>query len=147
MNGKIVFTNDRTLSSSKILKSFFSENLDENQKILSQLKSKFDMAYINKQLEKVKLLKVSIIGEIILDKYIFCETVGKSGKEPHLVLKELSDEKYLGGSGAIANNIALFSQNINLISYIGKKITKSISSKKIVKQGKELIYRKKIHPQ
>ena len=48
------------------------------KKIFKSIKTKFDMAYINKQLEKVKLLKVSIIGEIILDKYIFCETVGKS---------------------------------------------------------------------
>lgn len=134
-NGKIVFTNDRSFSSSKILNSF-SENLDENQnKFLNELKSKFDISYINRQLEKVKLLKISILGEIILDKYIFCETIGKSGKEPHLVLKELSEEKYLGGSGSIANNVALFSQNINLVSYLGKKnnqinfIKKKISNK------------------
>ena len=121
VNGKIIFTNDKTYSSSKILNSF-SENLDENQKkFLNTLKQKFNISYINRQLDKLKLLKVSILGEIILDKYIFCETVGKSGKEPHLVLKELSEEKYLGGSGAIANNVALFSQNINLISYVGKK--------------------------
>lgn len=147
VNGKIVFTNDRTLSSSKILNSF-SDNLDENQKtFLSQLKSKFDIAYINNQLEKLKLLNVSIFGEIILDKYIFCETVGKSGKEPHLVLKELSEEKYLGGSAAIANNIALFAQNINLISYVGKKNNQiNFIKKKLSNKVKSLFIEKKNSP-
>ncbi len=147
VNGKIVFTNDKTYSSSKILNSF-SENLDENQKkFLTQLKEKFNISYINRQLEKLKLLKVSILGEIILDKYIFCETVGKSGKEPHLVLKELSEEKYLGGSGAIANNVALFSQNINLISYVGKKNSQvNFIKKKLSKKVKNFFIEKKNSP-
>ena len=147
VGGKIIFTNDRTFSSSKILNSY-SENLDKNQKkFLSQLKSKFDISYINRQLEKVKLLKASILGEIIIDKYIFCETVGKSGKEPHLVLKEIKEEKYLGGSGAIVNNIALFSENLNLISYVGRKNSQiNFIEKKLSNKVKRFFIQKKNSP-
>ena len=138
VKGKIIFTNDRTLSSSKILNSYDNTLNDDQKKFLNFFKTKFDISYINHYLEKIKSLKVTVIGEIILDKYIFCETIGKSGKEPHLVLKELKEEKYLGGVGAIANNIALFCESLKLISYTGKnegqiKFIKHKLSKKIKK--------------
>ena len=138
VKGKIIFTNDRTLSSSKILNSYDNTLNDDQKKFLNFFKTKFDISYINHYLEKIKSLKVTVIGEIILDKYIFCETIGKSGKEPHLVLKELENEKYLGGVGAIANNTALFCESLKLISYTGKnesqiKFIKQKLSKKIKK--------------
>ena len=34
----------------------------------------------------MKDLKVLIIGETIIDQYVFCEALGKSGKEPVLVV-------------------------------------------------------------
>ena len=40
-------------------------------------------------------LKVLLIGETIIDQYISGDVLGKSGKEPHLVLNEKKNEKYL----------------------------------------------------
>ena len=120
IKGKVIFTDDRSLSSSKILNNF-DDSFNTSQKIfLKRIKSKFNYNYINHYLEKIKSLNTVVVGEIILDKYVFCETVGKSGKEPHLVLKDLYEEKYLGGAGAIANNLSLFCKKLKLISYIGK---------------------------
>ena len=42
-------------------------------------------------------MKILTIGETIIDKYNFCEAIGKSGKEPILVLKESNEEQYFGG--------------------------------------------------
>ena len=36
--------------------------------------------------------KILVIGEAIIDQYIFCDALGKSGKEPVLVLKEMNSE-------------------------------------------------------
>ena len=62
-----------------------------------------------------------MIGETIIDEYNFCEALGKSGKEPVLVLRDLYKEKYLGGTAAIAKNLTSFSKNITLISALGEK--------------------------
>ena len=35
-----------------------------------------------------------MIGETIIDQYVFCDALGKSGKEPVLVLKDLKTEEY-----------------------------------------------------
>ena len=62
-----------------------------------------------------------LIGEAIIDQYNFCEAIGKSGKEPILVLKEMSQEQYLGGVLSIANNLSQFLKKITLVSMLGEK--------------------------
>ena len=45
-----------------------------------------------------------ILGEIIIDKYTYCEPLGKSGKDPIMMFAKGKDEIFLGGVGAIANH-------------------------------------------
>ena len=66
-------------------------------------------------------LKVLVIGEAIIDKYVFCETLGKSGKEPHLVLRNLREEVYLGGALSIARNVSDFCKKITILSVLGQE--------------------------
>jgi bifunctional ADP-heptose synthase (sugar kinase/adenylyltransferase) len=66
-------------------------------------------------------LKVLVIGETIIDEYVYCEALGKSGKEPILVLRDLYKEKYLGGTAAIARNVSSFCKKITLLTNIGQK--------------------------
>ena len=54
VKGKIIFTNDRTLSSSKILNSYDNTLNDDQKKFLNFFKTKFDISYINHYLEKIK---------------------------------------------------------------------------------------------
>ena len=44
----------------------------------------------------------------MIDDYVFCEAIGKSGKQVYMVLKKINNERYLGGSLAIINNIDTF---------------------------------------
>ena len=63
------------------------------------LSKKFSFSFIVDTFNRFEKLKPLIIGETIIDQYIFCEVLGKSGKEPHLVLKDEFKESYLGGAG------------------------------------------------
>ena len=62
-----------------------------------------------------------MIGETIIDQYVFCEALGKSGKEPMLVLRNLKTEEYLGGAAAISRHLSPFCNRISLLSMIGEK--------------------------
>ena len=72
------------------------------------------------------------MGESILDEYVFCETVGKAGKDPFLVSKKISSEIYAGGVLAGANNISDFASEIKILSYIGDRDSKIRSIKKLL---------------
>ena len=119
VGGKILFSNEAMFSSSKILNKF-SNILDENQKkYISNLKTNFNFDKFVNDIEKLKKLKVLVVGEIIIDEYVFCEALGKSGKESVLTLREQQIHKYIGGVLPIAKNISNFCDDVSIISYIG----------------------------
>lgn len=117
--GKIDYSNEITFSSSKILNSTDLIFNNQQKAIIKNLKKKYSSEKIISLISKFTDLKVSILGEIIFDEYCFGNIVGKSGKEPHLVLKEKNTECYVGGSAAVANHLSSFVKQINIISFIG----------------------------
>ena len=120
-NGKVVFTQELTFSSSRLINSETNFYSDKHKKNIKKIKQVYSFKNIKKTVEDFDKLKVLVIGETIIDQYNFCEAIGKSGKEPILVLKEINTENYLGGVLAIAKNLNEFSKNITILSMIGEK--------------------------
>ena len=77
-----------------------------------------------------------VIGETIIDQYNFCEAIGKSGKEPILVLKEIKQDQYLGGVLGIARNLSQFTKDITVLSMLGEKRDYLTDIKKYTKKYK-----------
>ena len=120
-NGKIKFTNDETFSSSNILNNSNFIFNDEQRDFIKKLKKKFNYKQVSKILNSFRKLNVLVIGELIIDKYSFGDVIGKSGKEPHLVLKENFTEYYLGGSAAIARHLSTFVNEVRIVSPFGNE--------------------------
>ena len=74
----------------------FSENISNQQKIsLKRINKQYSFSEIRNLIDTFKNLKVLVLGETIIDEYNFCEALGKSGKEPVLVLRDMKTEQYL----------------------------------------------------
>lgn len=116
--GKIVFSNGDTFSSSQILNKINNIN---QLNIIRKIKKKFSKIELEKFFANLSKLKIMIIGESILDEYIYCEALGKAGKEPILTYNKNKTEIYLGGSLATAQNISNFVKKVYLISALGEK--------------------------
>ena len=128
--GKIKYTTDQTFSSSNIINSSDYLFNSEQKEFINKLKKKFSYIDISSLIAKFKNLNVLIIGELIIDKYCFGEIIGKSGKEPHLVLNKKKEELYLGGTGAVARHISSLVKKVNLVSPFGQeKLFKNIIKK------------------
>ncbi len=118
--GHLVYSKDPVYSSSSILNES-AGIYDLNQRnFINRIKTVINLNNFDKQVEKLRDLKVLVLGETIIDKYVFCEALGKSGKEPHLVLRDIKEEVYLGGVVAIARNISDFCKNITILSALGQ---------------------------
>ena len=145
--GEIIFTDSETFSSSKILNDNFDLFDKPQNQFLKKIKKKFKLDSLLIRLSELKKLKVHIIGEVIIDKYIFTNAIGKSGKEPVLMLNELKQEKFLGGSAAIAKNLEGICKSINLSSTIGEKNDQiSFIKNKLSKKTKTFFVNKKNSP-
>ena len=121
VNGSIKFTNAINFSSSNLLNNFIKIHTNQQSRYLNYITKKFSFHDIKNLISKLFAIKVLVIGETILDKYVFCETLGKSGKEPILALRELKTETYYGGSIAISNHLSNFCKSIKLFTMIGQK--------------------------
>ena len=86
--GQIKYTNDEMFSSSNLINSSSYLYNEEQKKFVNKLKKRFSYNTIYNQIKRFKKLNVMIVGELIIDKYCFGEIIGKSGKEPHLVLSQ-----------------------------------------------------------
>ncbi len=143
---KVIFTNEDIIYSSSNILNKNQSILNETQnKIINLIKKNFTFDQIKKKIDNFSKLKILIIGETIIDDYVFCEGLGKSGKESVLALRKLKSEHFLGGSLAIARHLNSFSKNISVISYLGEnKEQEGFIKSKIEKNIKlNFIYKKK----
>jgi rfaE bifunctional protein nucleotidyltransferase chain/domain len=124
--GKIIFTNNITSSSSTILNNHFIKYNEDQLKLITHIKSKYDINKIVSYIEKIKNLKVIILGEPIIDRYIFTKAIGLGSKSPIISSKFLSEQTYAGGSLVIANHLASLGCNVSIILPMSKKITNQI---------------------
>lgn len=146
-NGKIIFTKSELFSSSEIINKIRMSKTKNENLLINKIKKEYDIKKISNLINDFKKLKILVIGELIIDEYNFCEALGKSGKEPMLVLKDVKKEEYIGGSGAICNHLKSFSQNISLISVIGEKGEKLSTLKKSLNFCKKInLIKKKNSP-
>ncbi len=122
IGGKIIFTKDKLFSSSKIINDVGINLNDEQKKYLDFIKStnNTEKKQITDIFDNLRDLKILVIGECIIDEYVTCEALGKSGKDSNLAVRKLNSEKYPGGTAAIVKNIGEFCKKITLLSYLGE---------------------------
>ena len=145
--GKIIYTDEISFSSSNLINSYLTDYSKDQKRNLLNIKKNFNFRKIKNLIENFQKLKVLVIGELIIDEYIFCEAVGKSGKEPILTLREMNYEKYLGGAAVVARHISSFCKNLTLLTMIGeKKDNYSLFKNKMPKNVKIRFINKKNSP-
>ncbi len=121
IGGKIRFTKGAVFSSSNLLNNFFSDHSPDQKLFLEEIKRSFSISDIFESIDQLKSKKVLLIGESIVDEYIFCDSIGKSGKEPVLVSKKLRTEKFAGGVLSVANHLSDFCNEVKLLTYLGDR--------------------------
>ena len=119
--GEIAFTSDITFSSSSLINERLSLLSEDQKKFLKKLKSGFSFKKITEYIDRLTKLRVLLVGEVIIDEYVFCDTIGKSGKEPVLVNQKITSEKYSGGILTVANQVSDFCKEGKILSYLGDR--------------------------
>jgi rfaE bifunctional protein kinase chain/domain/rfaE bifunctional protein nucleotidyltransferase chain/domain len=153
VGGKIIYTRDITFSSTHLINQHRESNSDLQKLLITKIKKNYTFSKIRKLIDAFKKMRVLVIGETIIDQYVFCEALGKSGKEPMLVLRNLKTEQYLGGAAAISRHLSPFCNHISLLSMIGEKgehlkeikknLPKNINFKYIRKKNSPTILKKR----
>ena len=119
LGGRIYFTQAPTMSSSKIINAHLPSQPSSTNEWLERFRAKHSEADVLGWLEQVANLNVLVIGEAIIDEYVQCEALGKSSKDPVLAFREISHERQVGGSLAIAGHCAGLGANVTALFRLG----------------------------
>jgi len=139
-NGKFVIINQPLQSSSKAINQSNLLFNTETNNFLNGIRKKYTLGSINKKLKVIQKLSVMIMGEIIIDKYIYTEAIGKSGKDSFLVLEKKKEDTFLGGTGYMANVLSSFVKNPTLLSFLGTDKKETAFVKKNIKKNVKFKY-------
>ena len=84
-------------------------------------------------MNRIKKLRVLILGETIIDEYIDCQPIGMSAEDPTIVVSPIEKQQFLGGAGAVAAHASKTTAQVHFVSVLGDDeladLTRDLSNK------------------
>jgi rfaE bifunctional protein nucleotidyltransferase chain/domain len=119
--GDVYFTSGQTYSSTKLMNNSFGVLPDKVLNVAKELNKKYSIGALREYVESFNDLKVLVIGDLIIDEYVFCKVQGLMSKDRAFSAKYKEEERYPGGSLAIARHLSKFSSSVTVSSMIGNE--------------------------
>lgn len=119
--GEIAYTGGQVFSSTKLINHALPSLSDEVKQFIKSFTETCQLSDIRKFANKVSGLKAVVIGDVIIDEYIYCHVQGLMSKDRGYSARYRYMEQYLGGSLAVARHIASFCDDVTLMSVVGKQ--------------------------
>ncbi len=79
----------------------------------------FEVRALENYLERFKALRVTVIGDLIIDEYINCDPLGMSQEDPTIVVTPIEKKRFIGGAGIVAAHARGLGASVNYFSIVG----------------------------
>ena len=119
--GKLAYTTGQVFSSTKLINTALAGLSDDVVEYMGGFSRKYSMADIKEYSQKAEELKVLVVGDVIIDKYTYCEVQGLMSKDTGYSSRLDYTEEYLGGAVAVARHLSSFTENVTIMSIVGKE--------------------------
>ncbi len=70
-------------------------------------------------LERMRGMRVCVVGDVIVDEYITCDPLGMSQEDPTIVVSPVGTDRFLGGAGIVAAHAAGLGAEVSLFTVTG----------------------------
>ena len=71
-------------------------------------------------LDKIKGMRVAVIGDIIIDEYVLCDPMGMSQEDPTIVVSPIESQIFVGGAGIVSAHARSFGTEAALFTVFGE---------------------------
>lgn len=122
--GHIYFTQGAVFSSTKLLNNFFDALPEDAVQAARGLQAKYGVDVAEKirhMVDDFSKLRVLVVGDIIIDDYVFCLVQGLTTKDAAMSTRYDYHERYAGGALAVARHLAGFAGKVSLLSMMGNE--------------------------
>lgn len=117
--GDIAYTTGQVFSSTKLINHALPALSPEVKEFMAGFSQRYSIEDIRNYTDNMGKLKILVVGDAIIDEYIYCNVQGMMSKDMGYSARYQYKEQYLGGTLAVARHLASFSENVTLMSVIG----------------------------
>ncbi len=120
--GKLLFGSGEVRFSSLDLlrREYFETNFSSIRKPVDfPRRHGFDIASLKAHLDRFNALRVTVIGDLIVDEYINCDPLGMSQEDPTIVVTPIENRRFVGGAGIVAAHAKGLGASVNYFSISG----------------------------
>jgi rfaE bifunctional protein nucleotidyltransferase chain/domain len=118
--GRLLLTDDITFSSSNLANLALQIYPEEATEFLNAQRQRISINDLTTALDALANKRCLVVGDTILDEYVYVEALGKPSKEHIISTRYLEREIFCGGVGATANLIGQFCGSADLVTVLGK---------------------------
>ncbi len=106
--GRVIFSSGQVVFSSSRLAASMTpwDDLATQRMRLICRRYGIDASALSGFLDRIAGRRVLIFGDLVVDRYVLCDTGGVAGESPMMSLKALDQRDYLGGAAAMADQAA-----------------------------------------
>lgn len=132
--GKLLFSSGETIFSSlDLLRKDFLSSEDLSLSVPRQYLERhhIEIQNIQKTLPDFSKIKVCVVGDLIVDEYITCESLGMSQEDPTIVVAPIDSQKFVGGAGIVAAHAAGLGARVCFLTVVGNDETQNFARKNL----------------
>jgi rfaE bifunctional protein nucleotidyltransferase chain/domain len=119
--GQVLYTEDITFSSSNLSNRVLQLYPEDAAQFLKELRTRITANDLVKEVAAAHDRRCLVIGDTIIDEYIYVEPLGKPAKENIIATKYRDREIFCGGAVATANLAAQLCGQVDLVTLLGEK--------------------------
>ena len=119
--GRIHYTTGPVYSSTRFINTALSGLSEEVRAYMRDFKKRHSMEKIKGYADAAGKLKILVVGDVIIDRYSYCDVQGLISKEASYSARLRSSEDYMGGAIAVARHLASFTDHVTLLSVVGNE--------------------------
>ena len=119
--GKVVFSSGDIVYSSTDLIQRLGREVDVEQQRLRCVCERHQITSqaLGSIMERFSDRRVIVIGDLVVDRYVFCDAIDIARESPMMSLRQLSETTYWGGAAIVARHLAKLGAGVELITSLG----------------------------
>ncbi len=116
--GRIIFSSGEIVFSSTELIERMPHSEQVNSHRMKRISEQYDITArsVEETLDRFRDLNVLVVGDIVLDRYVFCDALGVASESPMMSLVQRDERHYVGGAAIVARHVAALGAHAFLLS-------------------------------
>jgi|CXWL01.1.fsa_nt_gi rfaE bifunctional protein kinase chain/domain/rfaE bifunctional protein nucleotidyltransferase chain/domain len=116
--GRIIYSSGEVVFSSTQLISRMPRGAEMQSRRLRAYCEAYDVteSSLGEMMDRFHGLRVVVVGDVILDRYVMCDAVGLAGEGPMISLAHRDEQTYVGGAAIVARHVAALGAHAFLLS-------------------------------